>query len=237
MSCKLRLMLVGLGSALAISGCATLSRDDCLMGDWYEIGVQDGAAGYAPDRLAQHREACAEYRIRPDREAYQAGWDDGIGIYCTPERGYQEGRRGASYGQVCPPPLEWAFLQGYRNGQQLYQQERRLRELEQEQERNKKEIRKRDEERRKADEQERNKKEIRKRDEERRKVDEDERQRYSPPAVERSRSEYRQIQPVPTPSPISEERAKQEKQRNEIEQIKRQIQQMGEQAKPADTAQ
>ncbi len=237
MSCKLRLMLVGLGSALAISGCATLSRDDCLMGDWYEIGVQDGAAGYAPDRLAQHREACAEYRIRPDREAYQAGWDDGIGIYCTPERGYQEGRRGASYGQVCPPPLEWAFLQGYRNGQQLYQQERRLRELEQEQERNKKEIRKRDEERRKADEQERNKKEIRKRDEERRKVDEDERQRYSPPAVERSRSEYRQIQPVPTPSPTSEERAKQEKQRNEIEQIKRQIQQMGEQAKPADTAQ
>lgn len=217
MSCKLRLMLVGLGSALAISGCATLSRDDCLMGDWYEIGVQDGAAGYAPDRLAQHREACAEYRIRPDREAYQAGWDDGIGIYCTPERGYQEGRRGASYGQVCPPPLEWAFLQGYRNGQQLYQQERRLRELEQEQERNKKEIRKRDEERRKADE--------------------DERQRYSPPAVERSRSEYRQIQPVPTPSPTSEERAKQEKQRNEIEQIKRQIQQMGEQAKPADTAQ
>ena len=237
MSCKLRLMLVGLGSALAINGCATLSRDDCLMGDWYEVGVQDGAAGYAPDRLAQHREACAEYRIRPDREAYQAGWDDGIGIYCTPERGYQEGRRGASYGQVCPPPLEWAFLQGYRNGQQLYQQERRLRELEQEQERNKKEIRKRDEERRKADEQERNKKEIRKRDEERRKVDEDERQRYSPPAVERSRSEYRQIQPVPTPSPTSEERAKQEKQRNEIEQIKRQIQQMGEQAKPADTAQ
>jgi len=96
---KLRWIGIGLGSALAISGCATLSKDQCLMGDWYEIGVQDGAAGYAPDRLAQHREACAEYRVRPDREAYRAGWDDGIGAYCTPERGYQEGRRGASYGR------------------------------------------------------------------------------------------------------------------------------------------
>ena len=99
--------------------------------------------------------------------------------------------------------------------EQLYQQERSLRELEQEQERNKKEIRKRDEERRKADKDE----------------------RHPSPAVDRSRNEYRQIQPVPTPSPTPEERAKQEKQRNEIEQIKRQIQQLGEQAKPADAAQ
>lgn len=137
MNRKLRWMLIGLGSAWTISGCATLSKDECLLGDWYEIGVQDGAAGYSPNRLAQHRETCAEYRVRPNREAYQAGWDDGIGAYCTPERGFQEGRRGASYSDVCPPALEWTFLQGYRNGQQLYQQERRLRELEQEQERNK----------------------------------------------------------------------------------------------------
>ena len=97
--------------------------------DRYDIGIQDGAEGYSPSRLAQHQEACAEFRVRPDRGAYQAGWDRGIGEYCTPDRGFQEGRRGASYAYVCPPPLEWAFLEGYRNGQQLYRQEQRLREV------------------------------------------------------------------------------------------------------------
>lgn len=210
MNRKLRWMLIGLGSAWTISGCATLSKDECLLGDWYEIGVQDGAAGYSPNRLAQHRETCAEYRVRPNREAYQAGWDDGIGAYCTPERGFQEGRRGASYSDVCPPALEWTFLQGYRNGQQLYQQERRLRELEQEQERNKKEIRQREEERRKADE--------------------NGRKRHSPWAEERSRTESRPMQPPP--SPPSEEQAQQEKRRSEIERLKQQLK-WGEQEKPA----
>ena len=210
MNRKLRWMLIGLGSALTISGCTTLSKDACLTGDWYEIGVQDGAAGYSPNCLAQHREACAEYRVRPDREAYQAGWDDGIGAYCTPERGFQEGRRGASYSGVCPPALEWTFLQGYRNGQQLYQQERRLRELEQDRERNKKEIRQREEDRRQADE--------------------DGRKRHSPAAEERSRTESRPIQPVP--SPPSEEQTQQEKRRSEIERLKQQLK-WGEQEKPA----
>jgi len=211
---KLRLVGIGLGSALAISGCATLSKDQCLMGDWYEIGVQDGTAGYGPDRLAQHREACAEYRVRPDREAYQAGWDDGIGAYCTPERGYQEGRRGASYGQVCPPPLEWAFLQGYRNGQQVYQQELRLRQLEQEKERKRQEIRQRDEDRRKAD-------------------DDQRRHHSSPSTVEQPRHEYRQIQPVSTPVPIDDP-AQQEQRRNEIKPLKQKLQRLEQQNPPGD---
>ena len=151
MNRKLRLMLLGLSSALTLAGCATLSKDQCMMGDWYDIGIQDGAAGYSPSRLAQHQEACAEFRVRPDRAAYQAGWDRGIGEYCTPDRGFQEGRRGASYGHVCPPQLEWAFLEGYRNGQQLYRQEQRLREMEAELDRKRKEARKRDDDRRKAD--------------------------------------------------------------------------------------
>lgn len=80
---KLQGLLMGLSSALALAGCATLSKDQCLMGDWYDIGIQDGAEGYSPSRLAQHQEACAEFRVRPDRGAYQAGWDRGIGEYCT----------------------------------------------------------------------------------------------------------------------------------------------------------
>ncbi|MCC6135739.1 MAG: DUF2799 domain-containing protein [Gammaproteobacteria bacterium] len=196
---KLQGLLMGLSSALALAGCATLSKDQCLMGDWYDIGIQDGAEGYSPSRLAQHQEACAEFRVRPDRGAYQAGWDRGIGEYCTPDRGFQEGRRGASYAYVCPPPLEWAFLEGYRNGQQLYRQEQRLREVEAELERKKKEARKRDEDRRKADE--------------------DRRRRDS------TTGDYQRIQPA---SPTRDERADQEKLRREIEQLQQQMRRVDE---------
>lgn len=211
---KLQFVLIGLSSTLALAGCATLSKDQCLMGDWYDIGIQDGAAGYAPEsRLAQHSEACAEFRVRPDRGAYQAGWDRGIGEYCTPDRGFQEGRRGASYAHVCPSPLEWAFLEGYRNGQQLYRQEQRLREMEAELERKKKESRKRDEERRKADDAQR-------------KADEEWRRRNSTTS-EQPRSDYRQIQPVARPVPI-DHHADQEKLRREIEQLQQQMKRVDE---------
>ena len=220
---KLQSALIGLSSALILAGCATLSKDECLMGDWYDIGIQDGAAGYAPEsRLAQHGEACAEFRVRPDRGAYQAGWDRGIGEYCTPDRGFQEGRRGASYAHVCPPPLEWAFLEGYRNGQQLYRQEQRVREMEAELDRKRKEARKRDEDRRRADEDWRKADEYRRKtDEDRRRADEDRRRRDST-INERPRSDYRQIQPVGPPIRI-DERAEQEKQRQieQLQQMKR----------------
>ncbi|NJM11757.1 MAG: DUF2799 domain-containing protein [Synechococcaceae cyanobacterium SM1_2_3] len=135
---------LGLIGILAMGGCATLSKDECLMSDWYELGVQDGSAGHSPERLAEHRQACAEYRIRPDRQAYRAGWEEGIRAYCTPQRGFSEGRNGAGYAGVCPPPLERDFLRQYQIGRELHQQELRIQELERERERRKEEHRKKD---------------------------------------------------------------------------------------------
>lgn len=137
-------VVLGLIGVLAMSGCATLSREECLMSDWYELGARDGAAGYSPERLAEHRQACAEYRIRPDREAYRAGWEEGIRDYCTPQRGFSEGRKGGSYTGVCPQPLERAFVRQYQIGRELYQQEQRIQELERERDRRKEEHRKKD---------------------------------------------------------------------------------------------
>ena len=128
-------MALGLISAVALGGCTTLSREECLIGDWYELGARDGAAGYSTERLAEHRQACSEYRIRPDREAYRAGWQDGIRDYCTPQRGFSEGRKGASYDGVCPPSLERSFVRQYQIGRELYQQDLRIQDLERERER------------------------------------------------------------------------------------------------------
>ncbi|MBK8537046.1 MAG: DUF2799 domain-containing protein [Candidatus Competibacteraceae bacterium] len=204
----LRCILLGLSGALTLSGCTTLSREDCLSGDWYAIGVQDGASGYSLERLAEHRQACAEYRIRPDREDYRAGWEDGIRDYCTPQRGFREGRQGASYAGVCPPQLEWIFLREYRIGQELYEQERRIRELEREQERKKEERREREEHRRSD-------------------------QRREKPEVSRQRD----IQPVGQPVHIQpssttppDDPAEQEKLRNEMQKVKEQFNRLREQS-------
>lgn len=201
----LQFLLLGLSGALALSGCATLSREECLVGNWYEIGVQDGAAGYSLERLAEHRQACAEHRIRPDRDAYRAGWEEGIRDYCTPQRGFYEGRKGAGYAGICPPQLEWAFLREYRIGQDVYQQERRIQEAERERERKREERRKREEQRR---------------SDERRERPDDSQRRVIQPVGE----PVRQIQPsLPnSPSP-PDDPAEQEKLRAEMKKLKEQF--------------
>ena len=44
----------------------------------------------------------------------------GARLYCVPEKGYSEGRRGSAYNGICPVDLEPRFLRAYRDGQDLY---------------------------------------------------------------------------------------------------------------------
>ncbi|HLR86284.1 MAG TPA: DUF2799 domain-containing protein [Wenzhouxiangella sp.] len=106
---------------LAVSGCATLSEGECLTADWYEIGQQDGRSGHERSRLHDHRKACAKHAVTPDENAYFAGRDDGLRLYCTPERGFEEGLEGRSYRGVCAPERERGFLAEHRKGLMLYE--------------------------------------------------------------------------------------------------------------------
>lgn len=111
---------------LAISGCATMDRDECLTVDWRTVGFEDGAAGYASDRIGQHRKACAEYGVTPDLTAYQEGRAEGLREYCVPANGFRIGSQGGSYGGICPSDLDPAFADAYHSGRQLYTLESRL---------------------------------------------------------------------------------------------------------------
>src|SRR5215470_12711004 len=85
--------------ALATSGCASMSKDECL---------------------AMDRKACAKYGVRSDLDLYQAGRAQGLREYCKPANGYRLGSNGASYDGVCPADLERDFLSAYDAGQQFY---------------------------------------------------------------------------------------------------------------------
>lgn len=106
----------------AISGCATLNKDECLTADWETIGLEDGAQGFAAERIGDHRRACAKHGITPDLAAYEAGRARGLRSYCTPHNGYQRGRSGTSGLEgLCPADLAPAFLAAHASGRRVFQ--------------------------------------------------------------------------------------------------------------------
>ena len=107
-------------SLLGLSGCATMSADECAMSDWHTIGFEDGARGYTAEKLGNRRKACAKHGVAPDFEAYQAGREEGLRQYCQPSRGFSLGANGARYHGVCPGYMEGDFVDAYNSGHQLY---------------------------------------------------------------------------------------------------------------------
>ena len=122
---------IGLILALlcGVQGCATLSEGQCVQGDWYGIGDLDARSGHTPDRLAAHREACAEYGIGVDPDGYHAGYEQGLLAFCVPESGFDFGRRGGQYGGQCPRDFERDFVPAYELGQDLYALDQELLQL------------------------------------------------------------------------------------------------------------
>ena len=105
---------------LVMSGCATMSSEECLATDWTAVGYEDGARGYTTERFSKHRQACAKHGITADFSAYQLGRDEGLVEYCQPARGYNVGVNGGRYYGVCNARLEQSFLEAYNAGYHLF---------------------------------------------------------------------------------------------------------------------
>ena len=112
--------VLSLISLLGLSGCASMSADECVTSDWHAIGYEDGARGYTADQLGNRRKACAKHGITPDFESYQTGREQGLRQYCQPSRGFSIGAGGSRYNGVCPADMEADFVDAYNSGHQLY---------------------------------------------------------------------------------------------------------------------
>ena len=119
------LLLMG----VAISGCATLDKNECQNANWESIGYEDGTRGYAASRIGNHRSACAKHSITPDLAAYTTGRDKGLEQFCRANIGYRTGASGRAYQHVCPASSEPEFLAGYQYGQHVYKTNSRIRSL------------------------------------------------------------------------------------------------------------
>ena len=105
---------------LVMSGCASMSAEECMSSDWYAIGFEDGARGYGADQLSNRRQACAKHGVTADFQAYQSGRTEGLKEFCQPQRGFNVGAAGGRYNGVCPSHLEPGFLDAFRVGAQLH---------------------------------------------------------------------------------------------------------------------
>lgn len=110
------LLLVG---AATLPGCAPVSKSECRTGDWYDIGLRDGARGYGEERFLQNAQACAKHGITADRERWLDGRMRGLERYCTPRNAFDQGASSQSYVGVCKQFDEDRFLHGYNLGKQL----------------------------------------------------------------------------------------------------------------------
>ena len=103
-----------------ISGCASMSSEECANSDWVAIGYEDGSRGYTTDKFGSRRKACAKHGVTADFQAYQEGREEGLVEFCQPSRGYNLGVNGGTYYGVCDVAMEEEFLDAYRVGSQLH---------------------------------------------------------------------------------------------------------------------
>ncbi|MBF0259500.1 MAG: DUF2799 domain-containing protein [Desulfamplus sp.] len=110
-------LLIGI---LFLGGCATMTASECKNADWEMVGFEDGSKGRLSSYVENHRRACAQHNITPVLDAYLRGHSNGVKQFCTEYNGFEKGKEGFTYNNVCPPELSDEFLKGYYVGQKFY---------------------------------------------------------------------------------------------------------------------
>jgi len=104
----------------ALSGCASLSKSECLNANWQDIGIRDGANGQPEEYLIQHSTACAKVGVAPDRERWLAGREQGLERFCTAPRAYQIGENGGSFdAAICRNYDQERLFSAYQQGRDV----------------------------------------------------------------------------------------------------------------------
>lgn len=118
----MRKIMLALGAATVLSGCATgvMSEKECLAGDWFAAGYADGADGKLERAFDARAMRCEEFNVGADMRAYDDGRRAGLDALCTHRGGYDYGLAGSAYRGVCGRNREEEFLSGYLTGRRIF---------------------------------------------------------------------------------------------------------------------
>ncbi|HEX4844370.1 MAG TPA: DUF2799 domain-containing protein [Limnobacter sp.] len=131
-ACRLGWFAAAILLQAMLSGCATMSKEECLVANWREVGFTDASQGYTQARIAEHRSACAEAKVTVNLEEYNKGFEQGLKNYCTASTGFDLGARGAAYPDQCAEKTYPKVRAGFREGQAVYAVQRERNEVERE---------------------------------------------------------------------------------------------------------
>ncbi len=103
-----------------LSGCATLSKDQCKVGDWRAIGKADGQLGYLLTYFEKHKSACLDHKIKANKAQYIQGRNEGLQSYCKIQHQIDLGIRGKRYSPVCSGSVVPLLKEGNQLGYKVY---------------------------------------------------------------------------------------------------------------------
>ncbi len=128
-SCRILLSLVVALTAL-LSGCATMSADECKVANWSDVGLRDGIEGAALSKLDARVKDCAEAKVAVDTPRYLQARDQGLVQFCQIERAAPLGLKGGSYSGVCPVGIDGEFRRRFRLGRDVFDARQTVQNLE-----------------------------------------------------------------------------------------------------------
>lgn len=126
-------------SSIVLTGCASLSPEQCRVADWKALGEKDGYQG-REEQLARHVKSCAPIGVTPSTELYRQGYHAGLKVYCQPQHILDQALAGNGRVDVCPIQQQAMLLSYYRAGHAVYESSAEVDRLVQEQDRLEREL-------------------------------------------------------------------------------------------------
>ena len=84
-----------------ISGCAAMSKSDCLNANWEDIGKEDALAGYKGIEDSAIIGACNRHSVKINYDEYKYGYRQGVKSYCEPSTALWLGQNGQPINKAC----------------------------------------------------------------------------------------------------------------------------------------
>lgn len=105
---------------LLMSGCASMTREQCQSVDPQAQGYADGQKGLTTRSVDQLLSTCQSGKragsisdVSRFKNDYLKAYQKGLAEYCTPANGERVGLLGQEYLGVCPKEIEAPFLKEY----------------------------------------------------------------------------------------------------------------------------
>lgn len=113
-----------------LTGCATMSADECKVANWSDVGLRDGLDGATLSKLDARVKDCAKAKVAVDAPRYLQGRDQGLLQFCQIEKAVPLGLKGGSYEGVCPVSIDAEFRRRFRLGRDVFDARQSVRNLE-----------------------------------------------------------------------------------------------------------